>query len=81
MVAMTENDSHCPLVLNWNSNGSTSRKPLSSGRVGSSPTPTFMNNQPEVKCPICGRKKSVVKKDDNVYHCSYCNQFFDPKED
>jgi DNA-directed RNA polymerase subunit RPC12/RpoP len=34
----------------------------------------------EVKCPICGRKKAVIKQDDE-YRCTYCNILFDPEED
>lgn len=37
--------------------------------------------QNEVKCPFCGRKKAVVKQDENTYHCTHCNKLFDPRED
>ena len=34
-----------------------------------------------IKCPWCGRKNTVSKKDDDLYFCSYCDKLFDTKED
>lgn len=34
----------------------------------------------EVKCPMCGRKKAVIKIED-LYLCTYCNVQFDNRED
>lgn len=35
----------------------------------------------EVKCPMCGRKKSVEEQGDHVYFCTHCNMQFDDRED
>jgi ribosomal protein L37AE/L43A len=35
----------------------------------------------DVKCPWCGRKKTVRQLDERTYHCDYCQRMFDPEED
>lgn len=35
----------------------------------------------EVKCPMCGRKKAVIKQEDHLYYCTHCQMQFDDRED
>ena len=33
------------------------------------------------KCPMCGRIKSIIKQEDHLYFCPYCDMQFDDRED
>jgi ribosomal protein L37AE/L43A len=35
----------------------------------------------KIKCPMCGRKKAVIKLEDHLYLCSHCDMQFDDRED
>jgi len=35
----------------------------------------------EVKCPMCGRKKAVLKKEEHLFYCTHCQMQFDDRED
>ena len=43
---------------------------------------TFMDEQePKVKCPMCGRIKAVQKQEEHLFYCTYCQMQFDDRED
>tara|TARA_Y100000034_G_scaffold80510_1_gene96620 strand:- start:10081 stop:10248 length:168 start_codon:yes stop_codon:yes gene_type:complete len=35
----------------------------------------------QLKCPMCGRKKAVIKQEDHLYFCKHCQMQFDDRED
>ena len=40
-----------------------------------------MAEENKVKCPMCGRKKAVVKQEERLYYCNHCNMQFDDGDD
>jgi len=34
----------------------------------------------EIKCPFCGRKKTVREMDEDIFYCTYCEKAFRGKE-